>query len=74
MYSCKQCGQSAEVVDGKLLKSCTCQCGVLMDMGTAHLKSFGNLKEKMTLLQQASLLINHIVVRVKKLHGETQRR
>ncbi len=74
MYTCKKCGGPADVINQKIVKTCGCEGGVLMDMGTAKLKSFGSMKEKMSVTRQAALLINHIVARVKKIHGEIQRR
>lgn len=70
MYSCKQCGSSADVVEGVLKKTCSCDCGVYMDMGNVRLKGIGTVREKNTIQEVLDLLINFIVSRYKELSGK----
>lgn len=35
MYACKECGASAKVEKGVIVRSCSHTCGVTMDMGAA---------------------------------------
>lgn len=70
MLSCKMCGSPAELVNEKLVKSCACKCGVIMDMGHVKLKGIGSVKEKHKLQEVLDLLIEFIVNKYKELGGK----
>lgn len=71
MYFCKMCGAVADVENAELKKSCACECGVTMDMGTATLVNFSTLKES-NLKETLAALVNLIIARIKEIGGKAE--
>lgn len=70
MYSCKQCGAEAGIENEALKKSCDCNCGVYMNMGTATLVSQSSMKGNVSSNREKALaILNKILKHFKRANG-----